>query len=41
MGARIIEINPKTQEIILEMELPGVANTIFHRANRIPLYPEG
>ena len=40
LGGRIIEINPETQEVVFEMEISGVANTLFHRANRISLYPE-
>lgn len=40
LGGRIIEINADTQEIVFEMELSGAANTIFHRASRISLYPD-
>lgn len=35
-GGHIIEINPQTNEIVFEMEVC----TNFHRAIRIPLYPE-
>lgn len=37
-GGHIIEIDPKTGEIIFELEVSGGT---FHRANRISLYPEG
>lgn len=36
-GARVIEIDPKTNEVVYELEIMG-GN--FHRANRITLYPE-
>lgn len=39
-GARIIEINTKTQEAIFEMEFSASSPIIFHRANRMSLYPE-
>ncbi|MBP3518974.1 MAG: aryl-sulfate sulfotransferase [Parabacteroides sp.] len=37
-GARIVEIDPKTEEVVFELEIKGGT---FHRANRISLYPEG
>lgn len=39
-GARIIEINPQTQQVVFELELISDIVMVFHRANRISLYPE-
>lgn len=39
-GARIIEIAPQTQEVVFELELATNVGMVFHRANRISLYPE-
>lgn len=36
-GSRIIEIDPKTNEVVYELEIQGGT---FHRANRVSLYPE-
>lgn len=36
-GSRIMEINPRTNEIIFELEIDDPKS--FHRANRISLYP--
>jgi len=36
-GARIIEIDPNTDEVVFELEIKGGT---FHRANRISLYPD-
>lgn len=41
-GGHIIEIDPETNEIVFRMKV--ILNgglSAFHRANRIPLYPEG
>ena len=40
-GGHIIEINPKTGEIVFEAEVQSTGSPAFHRANRISLYPEG
>ncbi|WP_229061011.1 aryl-sulfate sulfotransferase [Parabacteroides goldsteinii] len=40
-GGRVIEIDPKTNEVIFEMEVYPQSYIGFHRANRISLYPEG
>lgn len=36
-GGRVVEIDPVTQQIVFELELPSV---IYQRANRITLYPD-
>lgn len=39
-GGRIVEINLENEKVVFEMELEATAMTIFHRANRLHLYPE-
>lgn len=39
-GARIIEINPQTQQVVFELELISDIVMVFHRADRISLYPD-
>lgn len=39
-GGRIIEINPKTREVVYELEIVAASGFAFHRIMRIPLYPE-
>lgn len=40
-GGRIVEIDPRTGEVVFELEVDmNTCNSAFHRANRIPLYPE-
>lgn len=41
-GGRIIEIDPRTGEVVFELEVnTNTCASAFHRANRISLYPEG
>lgn len=37
---RIMEINPKTKEILFELEIAANSGFAFHRVTRMPLYPE-
>lgn len=39
-GGHVIEINPKTNEVVFEMEVQSAGSPAFHRANRLSLYPE-
>lgn len=39
-GGRIIEIDPRTNEVVFELEVVSKGEHAFHRANRISLYPE-
>ena len=39
-GGRIIEIDPQTNEVVFELEVTAKGEHAFHRAYRIPLYPE-
>lgn len=39
-GPHIVEVNPKTQEIVFDLEVKSNSNMAFHRANRISLYPD-
>ncbi|MCS3557212.1 MULTISPECIES: aryl-sulfate sulfotransferase [unclassified Sphingobacterium] len=39
-GGRIMEINPKTKEILFELEIAANSGFAFHRVTRMPLYPE-
>lgn len=36
-GSRVTEVDPKTQDVVFELELE---DGIFHRAYRMPLYPD-
>ncbi len=38
-GGRVIEISPKTKEVVFELEITAGSGTAFHRVTRIPLYP--
>jgi len=38
-GGRVMEINPKTKELVFEMEITTGSGTAFHRVTRLPLYP--
>lgn len=38
-GGRVVEINPKTKEILFELEITAASGSAFHRVTRIPLYP--
>ena len=40
LGGRVVEIDPQTGEVVFELELAAHFATTFHRASRIPLYPE-
>lgn len=39
-GGRVVEIDPHTDEVVFEMELPVSCMMAFHCATRISLYPE-
>lgn len=39
-GGRIVEINPKTKEILYELEIASNSGFAFHRVTRLPIYPE-
>lgn len=39
-NSHIVEVNPKTQEIVFDLEVKSNSNMAFHRANRISLYPD-
>jgi arylsulfate sulfotransferase len=38
-GGRIVEVDPKTNEVIFELEIAANSGFAFHRVTRIPLYP--
>jgi len=38
-GGRIIEIDPENQQVVFEAELSGISMALFHRVNRLTLYP--
>lgn len=38
-GGRVMEIDPKTKEVLFELEIATGSGTAFHRVTRIPLYP--
>ena len=40
-GARVIEINPETNQEVFELEISAPGSIVFHRALRISLYPDG
>ncbi len=40
-GARVIEINPETNQEVFELEISAPGAFVFHRALRISLYPDG
>lgn len=39
-GARVIELNAQTGEVVFEMEIVPRSMTAFHRAKRMALYPD-
>lgn len=39
LGGRIVEINPKTKEVVYELEITAPSITAFHRVTRMPVYP--
>lgn len=39
-GGRMVEIDPKSNTVVFELELESSYSTLFHRANRISLYPD-
>ncbi|WP_312742427.1 aryl-sulfate sulfotransferase [Sphingobacterium multivorum] len=39
-GGRVVEIDPKTKEVIFDLEVATGSGTAFHRVTRMPLYPE-
>lgn len=39
-GGRIVEVNPVTKEVVFELEITATSGSGFHRAIRIPLYPD-
>ncbi|MFU1857700.1 aryl-sulfate sulfotransferase [Sphingobacterium sp. NGMCC 1.201703] len=38
-GGRLMEIDPKTKEVLFELEIATSSGTAFHRVTRMPLYP--
>lgn len=38
-GGRVMEIDPKTKEVLFELEIATSSGTAFHRVTRMPLYP--
>lgn len=40
-GGHLIEIDPRTGEVVFEIEVQSDNSVGFHRAVRLPLYPEG
>ncbi len=40
IGGRVVEIDPKTKEVIFDLEVVTGSGTAFHRVTRMPLYPE-
>lgn len=38
-GGRVVEIDPKSKEVVFELEIVAGSGFAFHRAIRIPLYP--
>ena len=39
-GGRVVEINPKTKEVVFELEITVGSGFAFHRVTRLPIYPE-
>jgi len=39
-GGRVVEIDPRTKEVIFDLEITAPSNTAFHRVTRISLYPD-
>lgn len=39
-GGRVIEIDAKNGAVVFEMEVKSSGSPAFHRANRLPLYPD-
>lgn len=39
-GGKIIEINPRTNKTVFELEITTPSNTAFHRVTRMSLYPK-
>ncbi|MGE8428581.1 MAG: aryl-sulfate sulfotransferase [Sphingobacterium sp.] len=39
-GGRVVEIDPKTKDVIFDLEVATGSGTAFHRVTRMPLYPE-
>lgn len=40
LGGRVVELDPKTKEVIYELEITAPSNTAFHRVTRMPIYPD-
>jgi len=38
-GGRVMEIDPKTKEVLFELEIATGSGSAFHRVTRMPLYP--
>lgn len=39
-GGHIIEVNPKTNKVVFEIQITSATYTAFHRVTRLSLYPE-
>ena len=39
-GGRIVEINPKNNEVVFDLELTSTSGYGFHRTQRMNLYPD-
>ncbi|MCX2451124.1 aryl-sulfate sulfotransferase [Pedobacter sp. PLR] len=40
LGGRIVELDPKTKEVIYELEITAPSVSAFHRVTRMAMYPE-
>ena len=40
IGGRVIEVDPKTKEVLFELEISSNSGFAFHRATRMSIYPE-
>lgn len=39
-GGHVIEVDPRTGEVVFEVQITSPTYTAFHRVTRMPLYPE-
>lgn len=39
-GGRIVEVNPKSKEVVFDLEIAASSGFAFHRVTRLPVYPE-
>lgn len=40
LGGRVVELDPKTKEVIYELEITAPSVSAFHRVTRMPMYPD-